>query len=730
MKRIEQTKRIMIYISVLCAAIILMPVVVGADDIASATSVSIGDLNCPADGTVTAPIMLWDIQDYGTGKIDITYNPAVVHVTGVASSSDSTVITHNKSNSAGITSIAAWNTDGVSGDIVFANVTFTAVGTGSTQLNLDVTKLADTSTQLIPLTISNGSIGIESLQPSTPFLVQGYVYYENGSECNNSTVNLTNLDTGGEWTAGTIESSNYYHIMLGSADIVAGEILQFNVLSLDGSQSVVTEHNVTQDEINDGGLFNYNIMLGALNMPPVADSNGPYTGTEGTEIAFDGSASSDPDGSIVSYDWDFGDGTSATEVSPVHIYTQNDTYTVTLTVTDNDGVTDTVSTTATISDTEPVADFTATPTAGPEPLTVTFTETSTSYDGITAWEWDFNNDSTVDSTVQSPAYEYTQDGTYAVTLTVYEADGDSDTETKINYITVTNVNQAPVAEPSGPYTGAEGTEVAFDGSASSDPDGSIVSYDWDFGDSTSATEVSPVHIYTQNDTYTVTLIVTDNDGVTDTVTTTATISDTEPVADFTATPTAGPEPLTVTFTETSTSYDGITAWEWDFNNDSTVDSTVQNPTHTYTGDGAYSVTLKVFETDGNNNVETKVDYITVTDVNQAPVAEPSGPYTGAEGTEVAFDGSASSDPDGSIVSYDWDFGDSTSATEVSPVHTYVQDGTYTINLTVTDNDGATDSDSTTATISDTEPVADFTATPTAGPQPLTVTFFHRYFNLV
>ncbi|HJH29722.1 MAG TPA: PKD domain-containing protein, partial [Methanosarcinaceae archaeon] len=119
---------------------------------------------------------------------------------------------------------------------------------------------------------------------------------------------------------------------------------------------------------------------------PVADPNGPYTDTEGVSVTFDGSGSgsSDPGGSIDYYDWDFGDGNSGTGINPDHTYVQDGTYTVTLKVTDNDGLTDSHSTTATISDIEPVAGFTATPLAGPEPLTVVFTDTSTSYDGITS----------------------------------------------------------------------------------------------------------------------------------------------------------------------------------------------------------------------------------------------------------------------------------------------------------------------------------------------------------
>ena len=84
----------------------------------------------------------------------------------------------------------------------------------------------------------------------------------------------------------------------------------------------------------------------------------------------------------------------------------------------------------------PVAEFTGTPVEGVVPLTVIFTDTSTSSDGITTWEWDFNNDDVVDSTVQDPVHIYSEAGTHTVKLTVREADGNNDTEIKTNYIAV------------------------------------------------------------------------------------------------------------------------------------------------------------------------------------------------------------------------------------------------------------------------------------------------------
>ena len=100
--------------------------------------------------------------------------------------------------------------------------------------------------------------------------------------------------------------------------------------------------------------------------------------------------------------------------------------------------------------------------------------------------------------------------------------------------------------------------------------------------------------------------------------------------------------------------------------------------------------------------------------NQPPVSDPSGPYEGTEGVPITFDGSGSYDPDGSIVSYEWDFGDGNNGTGVSPNNTYTQNGTYTVNLTVTDNKNATDVNTTTATVTSAPVVTTYNFTAGAG----------------
>jgi hypothetical protein len=132
---------------------------------ACATTVSIADATVEPDGIVTIPIIISDITDYGSGTINIEYTPSVVHVTDVTSSPDSQVPAYSANNTIGLVRISAANVYGASGNIIFANVEFTAVGTGSTPLDLDVVSLYDRSFNKISPTIIDGSIEIESPRP-------------------------------------------------------------------------------------------------------------------------------------------------------------------------------------------------------------------------------------------------------------------------------------------------------------------------------------------------------------------------------------------------------------------------------------------------------------------------------------------------------------------------------------------------------------------------------------
>jgi hypothetical protein len=104
---------------------------------------------------------------------------------------------------------------------------------------------------------------------STPFVIGGWIFYENDTACDDPAVNITNTDTGAEWQAETNISSNYYQIVRANdTDLNATDILQFNVTNPGEDQSNTTKHTVTPGEIDDGGIFNFDVTLASPTASP------------------------------------------------------------------------------------------------------------------------------------------------------------------------------------------------------------------------------------------------------------------------------------------------------------------------------------------------------------------------------------------------------------------------------------------------------------------------------
>jgi len=186
-----------------------------------------------------------------------------------------------------------------------------------------------------------------------------------------------------------------------------------------------------------------------------------------------------------------------------------------------------------------------------------------------------------------------------------------------------------------------------------------------------------------------------------------------PVAVFPAPSCSG---LSCSFTDQSSDPDGtIASRDWDFGDGSTHASQA-NPSHTYGAGGTYTVRLTVTDNQGaTDNVTRSVTVTAPPPPNQPPVAAFGSSCT----LLVCSFTSTSSDPDGSIASYRWTFGDGGSATEQNPTHVYTAPGTYTVTLTVTDNQGATDNVSHTVTVA--APPPNVAPSVNAGPDETAVT---------
>jgi PKD repeat protein len=462
----------------------------------------------------------------------------------------------------------------------------------------------------------------------------------------------------------------------------------------------------------------------AVNLPPVAHAAAtPTTGKAPLDVAFSSDGSSDPDGTIATYSWDFGDGSAVDNTpNPSHTYATVGPFVATLTVTDNQGTPNSATVlVTTVANVAPTAHAAGTPTSGKAPLDVAFSSAgSVDSDGtITTYSWDFGDGSPLETSA-NPSHTYAAAGDYTATLTVTDDSGDTDSATVSVHAAA---NLAPTAMAAGtPTSGKAPLDVAFSSAGSVDSDGTIASYSWDFGDGSPLdTSANPSHTYAAGD-YTATLTVTDDMGASNSATVAVhAAANQAPTAIANGTPGSGKAPLTVSFSsDGSVDSDGtIASYSWNFGDGSPLDSSA-NPSHTYTTPSSYIAVLTVTDNDGATDQGFVA--VNVGNPNVPPVAQAAAtPSSGKAPLHVALSSGGSSDSDGTIVGYSWDFGDGSAVdTSANPSHTYAA-GTYTAKLTVTDDDGAMNTVPVTITSNaNVAPTAQAAATPSSGKAPLHV----------
>lgn len=423
---------------------------------------------------------------------------------------------------------------------------------------------------------------------------------------------------------------------------------------------------------------------GSPNDRPMASIGAPAVGVTGSAVNFSGAGSSDPDGVIVSYAWTFGDGATGTGPNPSHTYTEDGTYPVLLTVTDDDGgiASDSISVT-TVTTAVPVANANG-PYAGQAGQTIGFTA-SGSFDpdgSIVLFSWDLGDGST--ATGPAPSYAYSSAGTFQVVLTVRDDAG----------VSVSDTTTATIAQPT---TFSMGAQWSSAGAPPPLP-----------GGPSAAPVQGPPGQAGPGDRMRLTVSTRSGLAVTG----------------------AGTR---IGFDDAVVRLDSIVghpSWNTSFDTSApTADSTlVSGVRSTPTGPADESVLADLYFTvigiEGDSTGIT-LDQVFVLDaagdttnvtalptvesvLNVAevgappPVSRVGGPYSADVGQEVTFDGGASTpgSTETTIVRYDWSFGDGGLAGDggPTPAHTYTSAGTYVVSLTVTDSEGATASSSTTATI--------------------------------
>jgi PKD repeat protein len=462
------------------------------------------------------------------------------------------------------------------------------------------------------------------------------------------------------------------------------------------------------------------VFLGAGASPNVAPVASLVPSCTGLDCSFDGSGSVDPDGSIVAWSWTFGDGATATGASAMHSYTAAGTYPVTLTVTDDKGATTTASRSVSVA---PVANKapTAAATASCDVFVCSFDATgSVDPDGqIASYAWDFGDGSS--GTGVTASHTYPRSGSFTATLTVTDDAG-------------ATAEQQLSVSPSAPVVSG----VAFRGVSTLDVNGTEATVQvpdsvepgdlllLQVASAGSATQTVPTG-WTQVASVAPTGALTtvwQRAAVAGDAGSSLTVSfGSRQKADVAVLAYSGArvDPNGVaTGTDATSAGDhtqpSVTAadagsrvlWLWNVKSSST--STLSLPAGTvsrgaFSGSGTGYVTTLAAESaqpvsgtvagptstaDGSTTVgrTTMVALVLAPAgavANQAPIAVAT---VSCQGMACSFDASGSSDPDGQLAGYAWDFGDGTTGSGISASHTYGTAGNYGVTLTVTDGQGA------------------------------------------
>ncbi len=371
---------------------------------------------------------------------------------------------------------------------------------------------------------------------------------------------------------------------------------------------------------------------------------------------FDASSSTDPDGDRLLFYWNFGDGKSITGPEVIsHMFSIPGLYPVELTVDDGKNLPNSrVSSSATIFiNAPPIAD------AGEDEVVcageiVQFNGNhSIDPDGdVLKYFWDFGDGNSSESI--NPVHIYKSAGQYVVLLKVEDQSGlecSFDTDSKI--ITVAG---SPVADAGRDTTVCCFTEILFDGSGSTDSDGLVNSYSWDFGDGETGGGPNPKHSYKNTGRYRVLLTVTGESlgGCDNTNSDEMYVEVIEaPVAEFQA---PGYYPVNQTLNldgSSSESGSEIISYSWDFGDGNRTDGV--NAAHTFTKSGKYFISLNIVNSAGGECGSSTVRKLII--INERPKAFAGKDLSCSVSEEIVFDASGSFDVDGVIETYEWDFGD-------------------------------------------------------------------------
>jgi PKD repeat protein len=449
--------------------------------------------------------------------------------------------------------------------------------------------------------------------------------------------------------------------------------------------------------------------LGALEV----STGGPYSGQEGSEILVAAELTNSMLNLVpgtVSYEWDLdsdGQYDDAFEASTTTIFYDEGEYPIRVQATNLLGQVGTAFTVISVSNVPPLVNI-GQDTVGEEGQPMVFAATASDPGrDILMYEWDFGDSSPKVTDTLTPPHTFLDNGNFSVRLTVRDNDGGITEDT----LAVRVDNLQPEVDAGPNQKTNEGARITFNGTATDPSSFDTLTYAWDFdydgrNFNTDATGPTASTIYPNGPANVVAALrVRDKDEGETIDTVKVTVVNLPPL--ITAVANDGPVgeglPLAVTVTATDAGEDTLTyAFDWEDDGSFDDSGPPNTASNIWYNQGEYTVRIRVDDGDGGQ----ATDAIQVATLNEPPIAIASANSGQPEGTAVGFDASDSSDPGlNDVLTYQWDFGDSTSGSGVNASHAYGDNGEYLATLTVTDDSGASSSSPVAVTIFNANPTA-------------------------
>ena len=417
----------------------------------------------------------------------------------------------------------------------------------------------------------------------------------------------------------------------GDNDDASGGEATFSAAGYDGPTDAPIS-GICEDDEGESTAFEGLVVI--TNAAPMIDEvNVTGTAEEGQELRFEADAA-DPDGDELTFEWDFGDGEVGESADATHTFTDQGLYTVTLTVTDDDGGVDTLETGVVIANAAPTATISG-PSTGAEGEALDFAclGEDPGDDSLTI-TWDFG-DGAVDVGAEV-SHTYTDVGVWTVTCEVDDglAIGEDSLE-------VTIANAPPEVLELSVGSGTEGAAIAFSAVAE-DPGGGLVTYEWDFGDGGADSGDAVSHTYADDGDYLVTLTVSDGDAALE-VSDTAVISNVDPVIGG-APEAAGVPGLAYSFEPTVTDPgDEEFSWSASLPDGASLDDGTGAVSWTPPAEGVWEIWLEVSDGDGGSD---RLEWTVTVGGDDADDDGMIDAWEESVGLDPGDPGDASEDPDG------------------------------------------------------------------------------------